>query len=61
MDTADILAEITKHTFKEGERTKLTCANAHLIAKKCGIKLSDLGSICNEQKIKISQCQLGCF
>ncbi len=57
----DILAEIARFAFSEGGKVRLTCAHAHLIAKKTGIKLGDLGRICNEQHIKICQCQLGCF
>ena len=57
----DILAELARHTFTANEKTKITCAHAHLVAKKCGVTLADLGRILNERKIKIAKCQLGCF
>jgi DNA invertase Pin-like site-specific DNA recombinase len=42
---------------------KLSCQDAHLIAEKFGIHLSQVGRICNEEgsEIKISNCLLGCF
>jgi len=41
----------------------LSCQDAHLIAEKLGVHLSMVGKACNEEgnKIKISQCVLGCF
>jgi hypothetical protein len=40
---------------------KLTCEKAHELADKLGIPLKELGVLCNEMKIKITACQLGCF
>jgi len=40
---------------------RLTCAQAHALAKKLDVTLQELGALCNELKIKISACQLGCF
>ena len=40
---------------------RLSCSRAHELEKELGIPLSEIGRICNELKIKITACQLGCF
>ncbi len=40
---------------------RLTCEQAHALAKELNVTLQELGRLCNELKIKISACQLGCF
>jgi hypothetical protein len=40
---------------------RLTCEQAHDLAKELKVSLQELGALCNELKIKISACQLGCF
>jgi len=40
---------------------KLPCALCFRIAEEFGISKREMGKILNEMKIKISQCQLGCF
>ena len=40
---------------------RLTCERAHLLAGELKVTLKELGAICNELKIKISGCRLGCF
>ena len=40
---------------------RLTCGQAHALAKELNVTLQELGALCNELKIKISGCQLGCF
>jgi len=57
MDRAKI-EEIIKKKAKEG---KLPCALCFKIAEDFGISKKEMGKILNEIKVKISQCQLGCF
>ena len=57
MDRAKI-EEIIKKKAKEG---KLPCALCFKIAEDFGISKKEMGKILNEMKVKISQCQLGCF
>ena len=45
----------------DGEKKKLSCKTAFEIAKKHGLHLSDISSVCNKENIKIANCQLGCF
>lgn len=40
---------------------RLTCAEAFGLAKKYKTQIIEIGHICNENKIKICKCQLGCF
>ncbi|HXY53434.1 MAG TPA: hypothetical protein VEM40_02045 [Nitrospirota bacterium] len=42
-------------------KDRLTCGKAHSLARELKVPLKEIGSICNEIKIKISACQLGCF
>lgn len=52
------LKEAILEKVKDG---KLPCALCFKIAEDFGISKREMGKILNEMKIKISQCQLGCF
>jgi hypothetical protein len=52
------IEEVIKERSKDG---KLPCALCFKIADDLGIPKKELTKILNEMKIKISQCQLGCF
>ena len=47
--------------LKKSKAGKLPCAMCFKIAEEFGISNKEMGKILNEMKIKISQCQLGCF
>jgi len=47
--------------LKKSKVGKLPCAMCFKIAEDFGIPKKELTKILNEMKIKISQCQLGCF
>jgi hypothetical protein len=40
---------------------RIACAAAFRLAEELGLSRKDLGEHLNELKIKITQCQLGCF
>jgi hypothetical protein len=40
---------------------KIPCAMCFKIAEDFGVSKKEMGKILNEMKIKIGQCQLGCF
>jgi hypothetical protein len=40
---------------------RLSCEKAHELAKELNTSLPEIGRLCNELKIKIAACQLGCF
>jgi hypothetical protein len=46
---------------QEGDRKRIECARALGLAKKHGVKPIEIGTICDEQDVKIMDCQLGCF
>jgi hypothetical protein len=52
------LEEAILEKVKDG---KLPCALCFKIAEDFEISKREIGDILNEMKIKISQCQLGCF
>ncbi len=52
------LEETIKEKVKDG---KLPCAMCFKIAEEFGSSNKEMGTILNEMKVKISQCQLGCF
>jgi hypothetical protein len=54
----EVLAAIIRENLQDG---KLNCEKAYRLAAAHGIKLWQIGQICEEEKIKITGCQLGCF
>lgn len=40
---------------------RLTCEKAHALAEELQVTLNEIGALCNELKIRIASCQLGCF
>ena len=53
---------IRERTFRDEQgRVKLECRAAFEIAAQHDCSIADIGRICQEQKIKICSCQLGCF
>jgi len=42
-------------------RKRLPCAEAFRLAEQFGVEKGEIGRICDAHKIKISNCQLGCF
>ena len=54
----DEIAAKLKELAKEG---KISCAAAQRIAIENKIPLKQVGDMLNQMKIKIIQCQLGCF
>jgi len=39
----------------------LSCEKAHDLSTTLNISLKEIGEVCNDLKIKITVCQLGCF
>ncbi|MCW3490064.1 hypothetical protein [Dethiobacter alkaliphilus] len=52
------LLRVIKNNLEDG---KLHCETAYQIAADHNVKLWQIGQICDEEKIKIKGCQLGCF
>jgi len=47
--------------LEKAREGKIPCAVCFKIAEEFGITKKEMGTILNEMKIKIGQCQLGCF
>jgi nucleoside-triphosphatase THEP1 len=56
-DNKKILDEVKKHSKSK----RISCASCFNIADKLDVPLKTIGRLCNENKIRISYCQLGCF
>ncbi len=54
----DEIAAKIREAAKEG---KITCAMAQKIAIENKVSMKRVGDLLNQMKIKIAQCQLGCF
>jgi len=52
------IAAKLKEAAKDG---KISCALAQKIAIENKISMKQVGNLLNKMKIKIAQCQLGCF
>ena len=57
MKDEEIIVKL-KEATREG---KIACAVAQKIAMENKIPMKKVGDLLNQMKIKISQCQLGCF
>jgi hypothetical protein len=53
--------KIEEAILAKGKDGKLPCALCFKIAAEFGISNKEMGKILNGMKVKISQCQLGCF
>ena len=42
-------------------RKRLPCVEVFRLAEQFGVEKLEIGRICDAQKIRISNCQLGCF
>jgi len=60
-DTHRLHAAVMEASYEEGGRRRLKCADAFKIVEQLGVKLTDVSRICNQNNIRISNCQLGCF
>ena len=52
---------ITKKIKSKTKDGKISCKQALKIAEEEGISSKKLGALLNELKIKVANCQLGCF
>ena len=57
----EMIDSVSAHSFRDGDTMRLPCSWALLIAERFDVDPSIIGSLCNEQNIKITGCQLGCF
>ena len=53
--------ELTREVRKAAVNGRLSCEEAHRLSGELKIPLREIGALCNELKIKIASCRLGCF
>lgn len=57
----DLVQKICSASQEVDGKKKLNCAQAFGLAKELGVSIKQIGDLCNEQNIRICNCQLGCF
>jgi len=57
----DLINAIAERAEGAEGKKQLYCAEAFKIAREMGVEISEVGRICNREKIRIRNCQLGCF
>ncbi len=57
----DLINTVLERAQEIDGRKKLACAEAFELAHELGVKVAEIGHICNQQNIRICKCQLGCF
>ena len=57
----ELINTVISRTQDVDGKKKLPCAQAFQIAKEFETEIIRIGQICNQQNIKICDCQLGCF
>lgn len=61
MDQSKQMEIIEKYCELKDDRKVIKCANAFKAAEELGISVGEVGKLCNNNKIKMMGCQLGCF
>lgn len=61
MNKEELTATVMDAAVEVDGKKKLFCAKAFQLSQTYNIPLKDIGECCNDNNIKISQCQLGCF
>ncbi|MGE5397199.1 MAG: hypothetical protein ACM3MK_06630 [Chitinophagales bacterium] len=53
--------QLKKELMEKSEKGKISCNVARKLAQDLGVSTHEVGETCNELKIKIFACELGCF
>ena len=53
--------KVEKEIMKKVVNGKLPCMTARMIAEKLGVSYKTVGEAADTLKVKITNCQLGCF
>ena len=61
MEEGSVSQDVLDKVKKAAADGRLTCPEARRIADEAGVAPKEVGQACNELKIKISGCALGCF
>ncbi len=61
MERDALKAALQGHVREIDGRRSLSCHRAHVMAEDLSVELQRIGEVCQEEHIKIIDCQLGCF
>lgn len=61
MTQNELTEKILEQARQDTGPLKISCHRAHVLAEDHSVSLKVIGAICNEQGVKIVNCQLGCF
>jgi hypothetical protein len=61
METKKIEQALNSKVIEKEGKNYISCAVALKIANDMKVTPAEVGKLCNEMKIKIMNCQLGCF
>ncbi|MFZ5634469.1 MAG: hypothetical protein ACOY40_16675 [Bacillota bacterium] len=53
--------KIRQAVLKAAENGRLSCTMARKLARELQVTPKEIGAACNELKVKICACELGCF
>ncbi len=53
--------ELKRKLQEAGKDGRISCTAARKLAGECGVPVKEIGKLCDELKIKIHSCELGCF
>jgi len=57
MDKGELKRKL-EEAAKDG---RISCTSARRLAEDLGVSVREIGRLCDELKIKIHSCELGCF
>ena len=57
----DLINAVVERAEEVDGKKQMFCAEAFELAQEFGAEIIEVGRICNRQKIRIRNCQLGCF
>ncbi|MDA8234236.1 MAG: hypothetical protein M0Z31_05385 [Clostridia bacterium] len=61
MSENQINEKVLEAVSQAAEEGKISCGKAEQLAEELGVKRLVIGQACDQLKIKIKGCQLGCF
>ncbi len=61
MERESIEERAKQRILEEAPQQRLACRKAFALAGELGLKVAEIGRLCDELNVKITHCQLGCF
>ena len=60
-DKQQIINAVLEQAKESNGKKQLNCAEAFELARQFEVKIIEIGRICNQNNVRICNCQLGCF